>query len=185
MFSNRSRNKRLMSLFFLISSGIPFYGQAAGVQIAVKGTVVGSTCTVSNSNAGNAIDLGNVGVAVLGSSNSAWIWNPFSITLETCPTNMTQAVITFSGQPDPNNGEYFINTAAVTDGSPDVASNVAIQIQEQQDSTTISNGGTMKALINKSTHKGQFDLKARMISPKGRATPGKVAGHIEFTIEYQ
>lgn len=185
----RCRFSRLRSLLYplmlglLTVSGSVQAVNSSHVQITVQGTIAGSTCNVVGGPA-QTVNLGEVGVAILGSANDAWQWVNFPITLEHCPIGMARATITFTGEPDPDNALFFINTAVSTGESP-AADNVAIELAPRTGYEFLSNGSKMVTGVNSTTHKAFFELRARMITPTGRATPGRVSGHVDFTVEYQ
>jgi minor fimbrial subunit len=154
------------------------------IRVDINGVVTNKTCVVVNNyGAGINVDLGNVPALDLNSANTHSVWAPFSIQLVRCPTDMTKATITFSGTPDPNNNLYYINT----DTSTGAAKNVAVQLAQQTDNSgaLLSTGSQMTVDVSPATHDGKFDLKARMITPRGKVTPGSVAAHVDFMIEYQ
>lgn len=175
--------KSCAAMALLIASSSAFAVNSGNVQVIVKGTIAGSTCMIVSDT--QTIDLGNTGVAVLGTSNSAWVWTMFSIKLERCPTIMNKATITISGEPDPDNPLYFKNLAVQGSSSDEIATRVAFQLAPQIGYDALSNGSKLDTVIDTTSHSGQFDLKARMITPTGRATAGRFAGHLDYVIEYQ
>ncbi|TPG58861.1 type 1 fimbrial protein [Ewingella americana] len=179
---NRHPLAALLALMLVSAPGF-----ANDTNVIIKGIVAGGACEVINNDGSNgkSVDLGTVPAAVLGTSNAAWTWTNFSIGLDRCPTRMTRATITFTGEVDPENALYYKNSAVKTDSSPDVAENVAIELAAQGSNTQLSNGNSLTTEVNSQTHGGEFLLKARMISPAGRATVGKVSGHVEFLIDYK
>lgn len=173
----------LISLILTLTSGTALAVNSSNVQITVKGTVAGNSCTVVGGPS-QTVDLGVASPAILNSSNSAWVWKTFTIGLEHCPIGMNKATITFTGEPDPDNMLYYKNTA-VASGETTVADHVAIQLAPQVGNEQLSTGSQMVTTVNSTSHQAQFDVKARMITPTGRATAGAVAGHIDYTVEYQ
>lgn len=153
------------------------------VQITVKGTVAGAACTVVGGSSQTVV-LGNASPSILSHSNSSWVWKTFTIGLEHCPTGMSKATITFTGEPDPDNALYYKNIAVASDNQS-VAENVAIELNTQVGETQLNNGSKLVTLVNGTTHQAQFDVKARMVTPSGNATAGIVKGHIDYTVEYQ
>ncbi|WMY75572.1 fimbrial protein [Buttiauxella selenatireducens] len=172
-----------LTLTLLTVSGAALAVNSNHVQVIVNGTVGSSSCSVVGGPS-MTVDLGVATPSILNSSNSAWVWKQFSIGLENCPMGMSKATITFTGQPDPNNPLYYKNTAVATEGVS-VADNVAIQLAPQVGEKYLSTGTQMTTGVNSTTHQAQFDVQARMITPMGGATTGKVAGHIEYSVEYQ
>lgn len=181
MMTNRNKTSffHLTSFFVVLMFITQFVYADDNVLITVKGTLAASTCSVVGGSS-QTVNLGNVGVALLGASN---LWIPFSIRLEHCPIGMSKATITFSGEPDPDNALYFKNTATSSDRSP-AAENVAIEMTPQTGDAHLSNGSQMEASVNGTTHKAEFAMKARMIASGGRATAGIVKGHLGYTVEY-
>lgn len=172
-----------LTLAVFAVSGPALAVNSSNVQVTVKGTVAGSSCTVVGGPS-QTVDLGVASPSILNSSNSAWVWKAFTIGLEHCPIGMNKATITFSGQPDPDNMLYYKNTA-VASGEVTVAGNVAIELASLDSKNDLSTGSQLVAPVNSTTHQASFDVQARMITPTGRATAGKVAGHIDYTVEYQ
>lgn len=175
---------RALLLVLLAASGSAFAVNSSHVQVVVQGTVAGSTCTAVGGSA-QTVDLGQSSVSILSSSNDSWVWTNFSIALEHCPIGMYKATITFNGEPDTDNPLFYKNIAVSSETTP-AAGRVAIELMAQNDeSHFLSNGKSMVTVVNSVTHKAQFDLRARMITPLGRATAGIVKGHIDYTVEYQ
>lgn len=172
-----------LMLALISTSGSVLAVNSNNVQITVKGTVAGSSCTVVGGPS-QTVDLGTASPSILNSSNSAWVWKTFPISLEHCPVGMGKATITFSGEPDADNPLYYKNTAVASEGNP-VADHVAIELTPYPQSDDLSTGTQMVTTVNSTTHQAQFNVQARMISPTGRASAGKVAGHIDYTVEYQ
>ncbi|CAM4264510.1 MULTISPECIES: fimbrial protein [Lelliottia] len=177
--------KSTLLLFLMVSftSGTALAVNSSNVQITVNGTVAGSSCTVVGGSS-QTVDLGVASPAILNSSNSAWVWKAFTIGLEHCPIGMTNATITFSGEPDPDNALYYKNTAVASEGTT-VADHVAIQLAPQVGNEQLSTGSQMVTTVNRTSHQAIFNVQARMITPTGRATAGAVAGHIDYTVEYK
>lgn len=172
--------KYIFCLTVLIS---PFVHADDNVVITVKGTLAGSSCTIVGGPS-QTVDLGVASPAILNSANSAWEWKHFAISLEHCPIGMAKATITFTGEPDPNNAQYYKNIAVAT-GNVGVAENVAIELTPYPQGDFLSTGTQMVTVVNETTHAAVFDVQARMVTPLGRATAGKVSGHIDYTVEYQ
>ncbi|MFU2316449.1 fimbrial protein [Rahnella sp. PCH160] len=172
-----------VTLALLTASGAVLAVNSNNVQVTVKGTVASSGCTVVGGPS-QTVDLGVASPAILNSSSSAWVWKTFPIGLEHCPSGMNKATITFSGQPDPVNPLYYKNTAVASEGVA-VADNVAIEFTPYPQGNNLSTGTQMVTTVNSATHQAVFNVQARMIMPSGRATAGKVSGHIDFTVEYQ
>lgn len=171
----------LLGLF--TTSGAALAINSSHVQVTVKGTVAGSSCTVIGGPS-QTVDLGAASPAILNSSNSAWVWKNFTIGLEHCPVGMGKAIITFSGEPDADNPLYYKNTAVASEGVS-VADNVAIELTPNPQGDDLSTGTQMVTTVNGTTHQALFNVQARMISPTGRASAGKVAAHVDYTVEYQ
>ncbi|VUT01375.1 fimbrial protein [Klebsiella huaxiensis] len=119
-------NVKTLAKILALSAGCSLVAMShAGNTIEFTGTVSDTTCTATIDNGVSAIEMGTVSVADLKANTYSAAKN-FSFTLTGCPTDegsLTKARITFGGEADTFNSDYFKNQASA---SP--ATNVAVAI---------------------------------------------------------
>ncbi|CAM6385855.1 fimbrial protein [Klebsiella quasipneumoniae] len=119
-------NFKTLAKILALSSGCSLVAMShANNTIDFTGTVAETTCSASIDNNASSIEMGTVSVADL-TANVYSAAKNFSFTLAGCPTGegaLTKARITFGGEADKFNSDYFRNQAT---GTP--ATNVAVAI---------------------------------------------------------
>ncbi|MBR7533594.1 fimbrial protein [Klebsiella michiganensis] len=150
--------------------------QAANT-ITFTGMVSDTTCTANINNGANSIEMGSVSVADLKANTYSAAKN-FSFTLSNCPTGeegtLTKARITFGGEADTFNSDYFKNQAPV---SP--ATNVAIAIFDN--AGVVQKNNTEGSDVDISSGEATIPFIVKM-AKSGAADPTK--GPVQTTVTY-
>lgn len=110
-------NFKTLAKILALSSGCSLVAMShANNTIDFTGTVAETTCSASIDNNASSIEMGTVSVADL-TANVYSAAKNFSFTLAGCPTGegaLTKARITFGGEADKFNSDYFRNQATGT-----------------------------------------------------------------------
>ncbi len=105
-------NVKTLAKILALSAGCSLVAMShADNTIKFTGTVADTTCTATIDNGVTAIEMGTVSVADL-KANTYSAAKSFSFTLTGCPTDagaLTKAKITFGGEADSYNSDYFKN----------------------------------------------------------------------------
>ncbi|WP_083196337.1 fimbrial protein [Serratia sp. 14-2641] len=161
--------------------GISYSALAVDARIKITGTVKASPCTVDAVGGDVNVDLGEVKAHTL-TAGAGSDWESFSLDLSDCPVSTTDVTATFTGTAADESADLYKNAAANPAG--------AVQIEMVDGSTSGSNrrlgsGSDMTVLVDHSTNKASFPLKARAFSTNGGATPGSIEGVVQVALTYQ
>jgi len=157
-----------------------FSTQAANdVNINITGKVIASPCTTINGGSANlSVPVGdNIQAASLASPNSGTPMVKFDLPLTVCPLGTENVKATFSGTADAEDATLWKNVAA------NAATNTAVELSDQSDSTILSNGSTLDAPIIGGA--ATYKLQARAVSKTGAVIPGDISSTIVVAFEYQ
>lgn len=174
-------NVKTLAKILTLSAGCSLVAMSqADNSITFTGTVSDTTCTATIDNGVSSIEMGTVSVADL-KENTYSAAKSFSFTLTGCPTDaesLTKARITFGGEADKFNGDYFKNQASAS-----AAENVAVAIFDnagviQKNHTEgsdvdISSGGATIPFTVKMAKSGSSD-----------PTKGSVSTTVTYNVTY-
>ncbi|HCB1500944.1 type 1 fimbria pilin [Klebsiella oxytoca] len=151
-------------------------------SIKFTGTVSDTTCTATIDNGVSAIEMGTVSVADLKANTYSAAKN-FSFTLTDCPTDagaLTKARITFGGEADTFNSDYFKNQAPT---SPAPATNVAVAIFDN--AGVIQKNNTEGSDIDISSGEATVPFTVKMAKSGGSdPTKGPVLTTVTYNVTY-
>jgi len=167
-----------MNKLILILSLILFCaGASAGGNIIVNftGTVSDATCEIQTDSQNPEVNLGELYNKDLEEAGSASEWVSFNITLFNCPPALKTVSATFSGTPDGKDASLYKSTGD--------ASNVAVELQDQNTQSVLGNG-TVDAVNISSSGNAVFNLQARAKTVTGNVTAGTIDSLIEMTYTY-
>ena len=171
-------NVKTLAKILALSAGCSLVAMShADNTIKFTGTVADTTCTATIDNGVTAIEMGTVSVADLKDNTYSAAKN-FSFTLSNCPTGeegaLTKARITFGGEADTFNSDYFKNQAPV---SP--AANVAIAIFDN--AGVVQKNNTEGSDVDISSGEATIPFIVKM-AKSGAADPTK--GPVQTTVTY-
>lgn len=170
-------NVKTLAKILALSAGCSLVAMShADNTIKFTGTVADTTCTATIDNGVTAIEMGTVSVADL-KANTYSAAKSFSFTLTGCPTDagaLTKAKITFGGEADSYNSDYFKNQASV---SP--ATNVAVAIFDN--AGNLQKNNTEGSDVDISTGEATVPFTVKM-AKSGAADPTK--GPVSTTVTY-
>ena len=185
----RNNGGRLMKSYgvFIITIGLALifvrpawaYDANSTVNFNITGKIEEHVCEVSVKPS-SAIDLGTVSFQRLtgkpGASSDA---TAVAIAFEHCSTGMTSVTITFNGNSF-NSTYTSIYESELIDG----AKNVGLQLLSAVDQKNLGPNDTYTyALTDGAEH--AFNMIARMYTPNGKITAGKVAYTVTFDVTYK
>jgi len=179
----------LMKLRFLFIISIGFvsifassawaYDANSTVNFNVSGKIDEPVCEVSVKPS-SAIDLGTVSFQRLtgkpGASSDA---TAVAIAFEHCSTGMTSVTITFNGNSF-NSTYTSIYESELIDG----AKNVGLQLLSAVDQKNLGPNDTYTYALTEGVEH-VFNMIARMYTPDGKITAGKVAYTVTFDVTYK
>lgn len=171
-------NVKTLAKILALSAGCSLVAMShADNTIKFTGTVSDTTCTANINNGANTIEMGTVSVTDLKDNTYSAAKN-FSFTLSNCPTGeegaLTKARITFGGEADTFNSDYFKNQASV---SP--AANVAIAIFDN--AGVVQKNNTEGSDVDISSGEATIPFIVKMVK-SGAADPTK--GPVQATVTY-
>jgi type 1 fimbria pilin len=153
-----------------VTTGTSIHAQDT-VLFEVTGDIVGG-CSIQNDNA--TIDLGQIPASALPSIGSFSGWKEGELISGGC-TGVTEVVMTFSGNTDPNNPKLW----AVTGG----ASGVGIELQSIDGQEAIPDNSSPVTWAPAAAGDG-YKFQARYVRT-GNVTPGQANGQATVNITYQ
>lgn len=169
-------NVKTLAKILALSAGCSLVAMShADNTIKFTGTVSDTTCTATIDNGVSVIEMGTVSVADLKANTYSSAKN-FSFTLTGCPTDegsLTKARITFGGEADTFNSDYFKNQAS----SP--AANVAVAIFDN--AGVIQKNNTEGSDVDISSGEATVPFTVKM-AKSGASDPTK--GPVQTTVTY-
>lgn len=170
-------NVKNLAKFLALSVGCSLVAIShADNTIKFTGKVSDTTCTATIDNGVSSIEMGTVSVADLKANTYSAAKN-FSFTLTGCPTDagsLTKARITFGGEADTYNSDYFKNLAS---SSP--ATNVAVAIFDN--AGVIQKNHTEGSDVDISSGEATVPFTVKMVK-SGASDPTK--GPVQTTVTY-
>lgn len=170
-------NLKTLAKILALSAGCSLVAVShADNTITFTGTVSDTTCTASIDNGVSSVEMGTVSVADLNANTYSAAKN-FSFTLTGCPTDegaLTKARITFGGEADAFNSDYFKNQAKT---SP--ATNVAVAIFDN--TGKLQKNNTEGSDVNISSGEATIPFTVKM-AKSGSSNPTK--GPVQTTVTY-
>lgn len=166
---------------FSVMIGVLFSGMVAAVDttsnmITLSVTVVAPTCTISDSQKEQTINLGSWATSHFSKSGDVSANIPFSITLTECPSYGSLSTV-FSGVSSSNNSSLL----ALSEGS--TAKNIAIEILNSDGSQLPLNERSSVVSLN-SSGEAELSYYSRYVSTDSSITAGTADGVATFIIYY-
>ncbi|MFG6655065.1 fimbrial protein [Scandinavium sp. M-37] len=175
------RMRKALLFSFIIAGGCAKGIAGDLVNINVQGRVTATPCTVDAGSVSQTVDFGQILGTNLVTAGAASDWKSFQVKVMNCPAATVTAIATFSGIPDSSDAALYSNGS-----SPGDATNIAIQVAEDADKSSIkSNGTSMSINIDPVSHAAIFPLAGRVITPTGDAGPGRINSVVLMTFTYQ
>ncbi len=172
IYKRENNMRHFILLLSLMSCSLTAFGLTANIK--VHGVVIAAPCEVEKNN--YLIDLKKINIwNIKDTQKSPWV--DFSVKLKNCPVGTTKAVMKISGTPDSTITEHFINNGT--------AKNVALNLANTGNKTTIKNGDTITANVNTQTRNVEIPLSARVSGYGSGMVAGSFKSHLEFTFTYQ
>lgn len=161
--------------------GISYSALAIDARIKITGTVKASPCTVDAVGGDVNVDLREIKAHTL-TAGVGSNWEDFSLDLSDCPVSTTNVTATFTGTAADESADLYKNTAANPAAS--------VQIEMVDGSTSganrrLGNGSDMTVLVDHTTNKATFPMRARAFSTNGGVTPGSIEGIVQVALTYQ
>ena len=151
--------------------------------VNITGRVIAAACTVDTTLAGGqSVDLGSVGRTNVQHPGQSGQWISFSLKLINCPAGTSKSTVLFTGTPDNTDSTLYANI----EPSETAASHIAIQLANDENRGSIlSNNSTMTVSIDAASRTAIFPLAARLYTPTGEVSPGKVSATVLVGFTYQ
>lgn len=159
---------------------------AADGTINFTGTVTSDTCTVSvNDQTNPTLNLGTVNAADLASAGQTGPATNFTLNLTSCPSSVTTANVTFTG-----NADAAMNTAFTNEATSQAAANVGVQLYDAAakvvtPDTAVDVSSYLKASTDGTTESAAIPFTARIVAVADTATAGSLVSHADYTISYE
>lgn len=170
-------NVKTLAKILTLSAGCSLVAMShADNTITFTGTVSDTTCTATIDGGVSSIEMGTVSVADL-IANTYSAAKSFTFNLTACPTDegaLTKAKITFGGEADTYNSDYFKNQAS---GTP--AANVAVAIFDNAGALQKNNTEGSNVDITSGSATVPFTVK---MAKSGASDPTK--GPVSTTVTY-
>ena len=176
-------NSRLALL--AITLVLPFasmaYDTQSTVNFSVSGEIIQPVCTV---NVPSSVELGTFNrqdLSIAG-ANSKTI--PVTISLTECSPGLTQATVTFSGQPY-DDGVW--GTTIYANQAPNGVEGLGLQLfnMDGKPLVNLANGVNYSFPVNTESRSGNLLFAARMYSPSGNTTKGSFSSSVTLTFTYK
>lgn len=176
----------------MVVSAMAFGGMSMGIAHATDGTinftgtVTADTCTVAvNDQTNPTLNLGTVNATDLAAAGDTGPATNFTLNLTSCPTTVTAANVTFSG-----NADSALDTAFKNEATSGAATNVGVQLYNADASkvtpdTAVDVSTYLTADAGGSTESAAVPFTARMIAVAAKATAGSLVSHADYTISYE
>ncbi|HGY3715384.1 fimbrial protein [Citrobacter sp. Res13-Sevr-PEB04-36] len=151
---------------------------ANSANIDITGTVVASACVINGNNTSLAMNLGDsIAADSLATSGTTTAWASATLKVTGCPASTTSFSVTFTGDVDPTDANYYKNTGTAT--------NLKLELTSESDALAYRNGIKLVNIpIDNSTHAYDLNMRARAMS-KGIVMPGTIKGQVQATFTYQ
>lgn len=163
--------KKILLSLLLLASPLSAIGEA--VNINIHGYITAMPCELEKTN--YLIDLKKINIwNIKDTQKSPWV--DFSVKLKNCPIGTNEAIMTISGTPDLTTTEYFLNKGT--------AQNVALNLANGANKTTIKNGDKIITPVNSLTRSVEIPFSARVAGYGSGMMPGSFNSHLEFTFVY-
>lgn len=165
-------------LLVLLLSGVGIYQTHADpIQVNITGKVKSSPCTVDTASVNQTVDFGQIQNSNLQTAGEVSDWQPFEVKLVNCPTSTTAATVTFTGTPSTEDATLYANAGTAT--------NVAVQMAQDNDRTQIQGNGSSMATTIDAQSNAIYNLAARLKTPTGNASAGTISSVVLMTFTYQ
>lgn len=177
-------NKTLLSTALVATLGalafVPAAQAASTGIINITGKVIADTCTISvNSSATSTVTLPTVTTNALSTVGSTAGKIPFTIGLTGCDSNVSGALMSFSGSNvDTSTGN--LNNSLTTNNS-----NVQVQLLNSSGTAINTNSQANAPLIAVANSAGSTTMYAQYKATNAAATAGLVSTSVNFTLTYQ
>lgn len=160
--------------------GISYSALAADARINITGTVTASPCTIDAVGGDVNVPLGEIKAHTL-TAGVGSAWKDFSLDLSDCPVSTTDVTATFSGTQADEGTDLYKNTAA------DPAASVQVEMVDASvpGDRRLGSGSNMTVLVDHTTNKATFPMKARAFSTLGGAAPGKTEAVVQVALTYK
>lgn len=146
------RRSGLLPLVTMAAALLPMHATASDVSIRFQGRFLESTCSLAVGDDNRIIALDTVYSGDL-PANGAHGFKEFTLTIEHCTPDLSQATFTFAGQPDMDDPLRYRSTGS--------AGGVAVELQSAADGRTIGANGTDAArAVGIIGTRAQLDLRA-------------------------
>ncbi|VUS22841.1 fimbrial protein [Klebsiella spallanzanii] len=174
-------NVKILAKILALSAGCSLVAMShADNTITFTGTVSDATCTATIDNGVSSIEMGTVSVADLNANTYSAAKN-FSFTLTGCPTeegSLTKARITFGGEADTFNSDYFKNQSTTS-----AAGNVAVAIFDNAGVIQKNNAEGSDVDISSGGATIPFTVKMAK-SGASASTKGSVSTTVTYNVTY-
>ena len=174
--------KKLLACLFALSvgGGLASVAHADGNTILFTGTVSDTTCTATIDSGVSSVEMGTVSVADL-NTYSYSAAKSFSFNLANCPSTedggTTTAKVTFGGDSDTSNSDYFLNQA-----STGAATGVAVGVFDSAGNALKNN--VEGAAIDISSGAATIPFTAKMVKTGATVTKGAVQTTVTYNVTY-
>lgn len=173
----------MVATIFTVGMGA---AHAVDGTINFTGTVTADTCTIDiNDQTNPTLNLGTVNTVDLAKSGDTGPATNFTLNLTSCPTTVTAASVTFSG-----NQDSTMNTAFTNEAIEGAATNVGVQLYdgantEVSPDEVIDVTSALTPNSDATASEAHIPFTARMIAVGDAASAGSLVSHADYTISYQ
>ncbi|MEB6379020.1 fimbrial protein [Leclercia adecarboxylata] len=157
-------------------NSVPAGTKGAGGVVEFSGEIVDVSCNVSSVNGGNKVDLGKWAISYFTGTSTETTKTPFNISVDNCPTSVTDVAVLLDGQKDATDPTLL----AVTGG----ATGVGIKLYNGGASGSQINLGTVSASVPVTSGKATVPFFADYKSTGGSITSGDANGVANFLMVY-
>lgn len=179
------KKQLVLAIATFLSAGM---GAAHAVDgtINFTGTVTADTCTIDiNDQTNPTLNLGTVNTTDLAAAGDTGPATNFTLNLTACPSTVTAANVTFSGNADSAMNSAFANEAV--DGA---AGNVGVQLFDSASAKvspdqSVDVTSYLAPSADGSSSEAHIPFTARMIAVSQAATAGALTSHADYTISYE
>ncbi|EKT56049.1 fimbrial protein [Providencia burhodogranariea] len=171
-------NKVIINLFFLLIF-ISNVSYSERVKINISANVIERSCTISSSSSNFSVklDTGDLRGKKIG---MPFTETPFSISLESCPDNLSSAHIKFTGESDLVMNNLLANLNETDSG----AKGIAIGLYDSNNSNINIQNNLNSITIDHNLQSNIFKFYAYYVKTSDKYSAGKIISIANFELTY-
>ncbi|MGE8030150.1 fimbrial protein [Enterobacter mori] len=169
----------ILSAFYLLAGGP---AQAVDTTLAVKGSVISSSCTVNDGKSEQSVKIGTFSAKDFPTVGSTSAFKAMNINLSNCYKKLSTVLVTFSGVSDVDNPTLLAITDTGTGGT--VAAGLGVELLDNSGKTIPFNSSHPQTFaLDEGSSTLSFLLRYK--STRYPVTSGEASAVMYFDLTYQ